>query len=101
MTARKASRRTATLELPAVLDVCAAGSLHGALRGVRGRPVVLEAGSVQRLGGQCLQVLLAAAVVWRAEGVALRFGAVSEGFEAGLALLGFSVDGLLNKGAAR
>ncbi|KAB0676117.1 STAS domain-containing protein, partial [Aureimonas leprariae] len=69
MTTRKSSRKVATLELPSVLDVRAAMPLHGSLAGLRGRAVELDASQVQRLGGQCLQVLVAAAAAWRLDGV--------------------------------
>lgn len=97
MTTRRPSRKTATLDLASVLDVRAAGGLYASLAGLRGRPVVLDAGAVERLGGQCLQVLLAASAAWRADGAAFSFATVSDGFRDGLALLGFSVESLLGK----
>ena len=65
---------TAVLALPAVLDLRAAGSLKTDLLALRGRPVVLEAGAVERLGGLCLQILLAARNTWAADGHSLTVG---------------------------
>ena len=62
-----------------------------------GRSVVLDASGVQRIGGQCLQVLLAAASAWRQDGYSLAFAAPSPAFEDGLSLLGFTPMSLLGK----
>ena len=45
-----------------------AGPLLTSLREARGQDVALEAGEVRRVGGQCLQVLIAARTAWAAEG---------------------------------
>ena len=50
-----------SLALAPILDLKAAGPLRGALLERRGHPLELDAADVQRLGGLCLQVLLAAA----------------------------------------
>lgn len=76
------------------LDLAAAAPLAGELRAARGRPVSLDAGSVERLGGQCLQVLLSAAATWRSEATAFAVSAPSENFLADLGLLGLSIDAL-------
>ncbi|GGE17916.1 hypothetical protein GCM10011390_41380 [Aureimonas endophytica] len=96
MPPRKPSTRgTASYDLPAVLDIKAASLLHHELSGLRGKPVSFDASQVQRLGGQCLQVLLAAVAAWKADGKAITVGTSSKGFEEGLALLGFTVETLL------
>ncbi|MER2534201.1 MAG: STAS domain-containing protein, partial [Rhizobiaceae bacterium] len=63
-----------------------------ALRGARRGPVSLDASLVERLGGQCLQVLLSAATTWAQEGEALSVSCPSENFLADLGLLGLTVD---------
>jgi chemotaxis protein CheX len=60
------------LQLPEVLDLKAAAPLLGDLLCARGRDVSLDASQVRRLGGQCLQVILAAIQTWRIDGVGLR-----------------------------
>ena len=79
--------RTAVL-LPEVLDVRAAAPLAGELMDRRGRDLELDASNVRRLGGQCLQVLLAAESCWKAEGLGFRVLSPSSDFNEGLALLG-------------
>lgn len=74
--------------LAPVLDLKAAQSLRGALLERRGHPLELDAADVQRLGGLCLQILLAAAATWRADGFAMRVGPRSEAFLDALRLFG-------------
>jgi chemotaxis protein CheX len=74
--------------LAPVLDLKAATPLKAALIERRGHPLELDAADVQRMGGLCLQVLLAAAAAWRADGVSLRVGPRSEAFLDALRLFG-------------
>ena len=76
------------LPLPAVLDMRAAAPLAAELLERRGRDIELDASAVQRLGGQCLQVLLAARAAWNADGCGFRIASPSSGFTEGLVLLG-------------
>jgi len=71
---------TAALALPAVLDIQAAEPLRVQLLGARGRSLTLDASSVERLGGLCLQVLLSAQRTWAAEGHDLVVDPASEAF---------------------
>lgn len=50
--------------LPASLDTRAAPALHEALMGFDGQPLTLDGSQVETLGGQCLQILLAAHESW-------------------------------------
>jgi chemotaxis protein CheX len=52
------------LRLPAVLDLKAAAPLAAAFLGRRGEDLRVDAGDVQRIGGQCLQILLSAHSAW-------------------------------------
>ncbi|HTI00232.1 MAG TPA: STAS domain-containing protein [Acidisoma sp.] len=54
----------------------------------RGTALRVDAGKVERVGGLCLQVLLAAHAAWAADGQDLVFETMSAEFQAGLALLG-------------
>jgi chemotaxis protein CheX len=76
------------LELPSILDLVAAPLLHEAFTSRRGTPLAVDAAGVQRLGAQCLQVLLAARTAWAADGMTLALDHLSEEFSATLALLG-------------
>lgn len=74
--------------LAPILDLKAAAPLRSALLERRGHPLELDAADVQRLGGLCLQILLAAAATWRADGLPMRVGPRSEAFLDALRLFG-------------
>lgn len=76
------------LSLPTILDLKAAAPLQQDFLARRGAPLRVDAGKVERVGGLCLQVILAAHVAWSAEGQDLVFETMSAEFKAGLALLG-------------
>ncbi len=59
------------LPLPSELDMKAASPLKAALAECRGRDVELDGSAVTRLGGQCLQVVLAAVRDWAVDGRSL------------------------------
>ena len=77
-----------SLALAPVLDLKAAAPLKAALLERRGHPLEIDAADVQRMGGLCLQVLLAAAAAWRNDGVSLRVGPRSEAFLDALRIFG-------------
>jgi chemotaxis protein CheX len=79
-----------TLHLGPILDLKAAAGLHAELLKLRGVDLLLDAHEVQRLGGQCLQVLLAALTAWRADGKALSVVSPSEAFIQALTLFGLN-----------
>ncbi|KQT86393.1 hypothetical protein ASG48_05915 [Aurantimonas sp. Leaf443] len=83
------------IELAAVLDRNAAPGLHGGLLGLRGSPLTIDASKVERIGGQCAQVLLSAAATWQADGQPLSLVEPSAGFERDLQLLGLGVHDFL------
>jgi chemotaxis protein CheX len=76
----------ATIALPEVLDLKAAAPLHAQLSGLRGQPVVLDASRVQRLGGLCLQVLLAAEAAWSSDDQDFSLAQPTPEFDAGWTL---------------
>jgi chemotaxis protein CheX len=76
-----------SLELPGALDLAAAAPLLAELRTRRGGPLTLDGSNVQRLGGLCLQVLLAAQEAWRADGSEFRLQA-SDAMAQGLRQMG-------------
>ena len=69
------------VQLEAVLDLGAAERLHAQLMGLRGQPIDIDASKVERLGGLCLQVLLAARKSWAADGQDVQLSASSPAFE--------------------
>ncbi|MDD2796145.1 STAS domain-containing protein [Acidocella sp.] len=77
-----------TLALPPILNLTAAAALLENLLTLRGRPLSLNAGDVQRLGAQCLQVLLAARAAWAADEQELSLADCSEDFLTTLNLFG-------------
>ena len=74
--------------LAETLDLMAAAPLTAALLQRRGSDLVLDASAVRRLGGQCLQVLLAAHETWQADGHILRIVMPSHDFIDTTVLLG-------------
>ncbi len=86
----------AAITLAETLDLCAAGPLAGALMALRGQDLDIDASEVRRVGGQCLQVLLAAGKTWATDGHALTFANPSPDFADGMALLGAPVPGLVS-----
>jgi len=80
----------AEVKLADTLDVRAAAPLKAALGEHRGQDVTLDASEVVRLGGLCLQVLLAAQAAWRADGRAFRIAGASPAFLEGARLMAAS-----------
>jgi chemotaxis protein CheX len=74
--------------LDAVLDLKAADRLKVALMERRGAPLEIDASGVQRLGGLCLQVLIAAQNAWRLDGVPMSISSRSDEFSETLKLFG-------------
>lgn len=72
----------AEVKLAPVLDLQQAEPLKAALLALRGQPVVIDASSVERLGGLCLQVLLSAQKTWSRDGQVLTLAPVSDAFTA-------------------
>jgi chemotaxis protein CheX len=80
------------LQLPDVLDLTAAAPLAQSLLSHRGGELSVDASGVRRIGAQCLQVLLAAAATWKADGVKLYLREPTEEFLEGARLLGIQLD---------
>lgn len=78
----------AAFELPPVLDLLAAARLLEAFLERRGTALNVDGAEVQRLGAQCLQVLLAARAAWARDGQTLLLQNCSEDFTAALELMG-------------
>lgn len=65
---KRTRTRPTPIRLPAVLDMQAAAPLAQSFLERRGQAVSVDGTDVQRLGGQCLQVLLSAQASWAADG---------------------------------
>jgi len=76
------------LQLDDVLDLPAAAPLAAQLAKRRGQPLTLDASKVRRLGGLCLQVLLAARAEREAADDRLDVATPSEAFTLALAHFG-------------
>ena len=83
-------RAPRVVELPEHLDLKAAAPLVGELLSHRGEELSVDASRVRRLGGQCLQILLSAAMTWKADEVPLAFVNPSPDFIEGLERLGIA-----------
>jgi chemotaxis protein CheX len=73
--------------LTEILDLRAAAPLAIELLLFRGADIKIDASRVERLGTQCLQVLLSAAATWRHDGATLDIVHMSPRFVEGLELL--------------
>lgn len=80
------------LRLESVLDLKAARNLHDNLLALRGSTVELDASPVERIGAQCLQVLLSAKQSWSRDRLDLVVSGQSEGFVNSLRQMGFGPD---------
>lgn len=78
----------AVLKLAAVLDAAAAATLRASLLELRGHDLCLDAAAVERAGTLCLQVLLAAAASWKADGLVLWVASASRIFGEATGILG-------------
>lgn len=56
------------IKLAPALDFRAAAPLREELLAQRGKPIVINGADVQRMGGQCIQVLVSAARTWAQDG---------------------------------
>ncbi len=88
-----------TIALAEVLDLKAATTLASELMAARGGDVALDGASVQRLGAQCLQVIMSAHATWNKEGGTLQIINPSHDLIEGLELLGVDPAGYCVKEA--
>lgn len=85
-----------TIVLDQVLGLQAAAPLAESLLTHRGTDIIIDAGEVERLGAQSLQVLLSAVATWHADGHSLDFAHPSAAFLESLQLFGIEADSLLH-----
>jgi chemotaxis protein CheX len=82
------SAKPQVLSLGESLDLAAAAPLQAEILGLRGGPLTLDASSVLRVGGLCLQVLLAARTAWRSDDRAFSVADASPEFRSCLERVG-------------
>ncbi|MGD2131808.1 MAG: STAS domain-containing protein [Maricaulaceae bacterium] len=78
------------MKLPPILDLNAAKALRDEFTESRGDPLKIDASEVSKLGGLCLQVLLAAQAAWKADGVEFELERPSSAFTEAARLAGAS-----------
>ncbi|MEQ8481894.1 MAG: STAS domain-containing protein [Hoeflea sp.] len=88
---------TKVLKLPEVLDLNAANRLHEQVLTHKGENLELDASDVNRVGAQCVQILLSAAQSWQAEKQGFKVVKASDAYIKTLQLLGISEESLLPK----
>ncbi len=86
------------LVLPESLDSSAAADIRDLLLAHRGSPLVVDAGQVRRTGMQAVQVLIAAARTWRADGHSYAVTNPTTEFLDTLTLVGLSREHVLVEG---
>jgi chemotaxis protein CheX len=86
------TRLTDVIHLPARLDSAAARPVADSLRAVVGRPVRIDATAVERAGALGIEVLVAAARQWQADGQPFELVGPSDAFTATCNLLGVLPD---------
>ena len=95
MTSNNAAQ--STLKLSPVLDLNEASVLQGKLLELRGTPLAIDASGVERIGVQCVQVLVAAIRGWQKDGIAISVTSASDAFDKTLKLIGIEIDQMLLK----
>ena len=82
------SAKPHVLSLAETLDLAAAAPLQTEILGLRGAPLTVDASGVRRVGGLCLQVLLAARTAWRSDDQAFGIADASPEFRNSLERVG-------------
>ncbi len=85
------SELSCPVTLPPVLDITAAAPLVAQLSAARGKDVVLDASKVERMGGQCVQVLLSAAATWAHDSIEMTVSEPSAAFVESLQSMGLEI----------
>jgi len=91
----------ATITLQEELDIRAAAPLAAQLSAARGADLTLNLSRVERVGAQCLQVLLSAAATWSADGLELALEEPSPAFVDAAAIAGLDLSRFATTPVAR
>jgi chemotaxis protein CheX len=95
MAAKKAG--SGSLKLSSVLDLNEASALHAKLLSMRGSDIVIDASGVERLGVQCVQVLVAGANAWDDDKKSFAVQKPSDAFVKTMQLIGLDTQNLVAK----
>ena len=95
MAAKKAG--SGNIKLPPVLDLNEASTLQGQLMNMRGSDIVLDASGVERVGVQCVQVLVAGARAWGQDQKSFLVEKASQSFEKTMQLIGIDPANMVAK----
>lgn len=79
---------TNTISLPPVLDLAAAAALKAEIEARLGAPLDVDAANVERVGGLCLQILLAASAACGRPDLGFRVVNASQAFRDDVKLMG-------------
>lgn len=85
---------TRTIVLPQVLDLRAATPLASEFLASRGDQVVIDASNVEKIGAQCIQVILSAAQTWERDGMLFSLTGPSEALVDAFILAGIPIQRL-------
>ncbi|MGV6819205.1 MAG: STAS domain-containing protein [Parvularcula sp.] len=88
-------------KLPGSLVHANAGALLDEFKARAGTPLNVDASDVEFLGGQCLQVLVAASRKWADDGAGFEIVEQSEAFCEGLSRLGLDIEEFSAGGVAQ
>lgn len=77
--------------LAAVLDLTQASVLHRKLMAMRGRDIVIDASGVDRIGVQCVQVLMAGSCAWRRDNKRFSIENASDAYRKTMQLIGVDI----------
>lgn len=89
------------LMLPDCLDSSAVATIRDMLLARRGNAIVVDASQVRRVGAQSLQVLIAAARTWQADGHSYRVTNSSPELLDTIALVGLAHEDLMLEGSSQ
>lgn len=84
-----------SLSLATVLDLNEASNLHVKLMSLRGSDLTIDASGVERVGAQCMQVIMAAKKNWDEDKLSFKFSKVSDAFTKTMQLIGINIQPLL------
>ena len=87
-----------TLVLSPVLDLRAAAPLAAAILTAHGNQLVLDGSNVEKVGAQCLQIIVSARKTWERDGLSLSIANPSRELEEAFAIAGLSIMSYIDKG---
>jgi chemotaxis protein CheX len=87
-----------SLALPEILDLRAAGPLAASLLAAQGSPLILDGSKVEKIGAQCMQLIVSAHLTWERDGINLTLAKASMKLVEGFKAAGIRIEGFLEEG---